>query len=82
MDWWILTWLRDNGYLWYDLGGAGDPNVNQYKRGLAGKNGSAEQFVGKFYVTVNSTTLLAFTLADKVWQVGAQINKRIKASKR
>ncbi len=72
-NWRILSTLKENGFRWYDLGGAGDPRVNEYKRGLAGKYGRAEQFVGKFDVSRSSATLLAFTLADNVRQIGPRI---------
>lgn len=79
VNWWILNWLKENGLKWYDLGGAGDPKVNEYKRGLAGKYGRAEQFVGKFDVSGNPATLLAFTLADRARQIGARIKERVKS---
>ncbi len=82
LNWWILTRLKENGLKWYDLGGAGDPGVNVYKRGLAGQYGSAEQFVGKFDVSNSPAALMGFALADNVRQVGTRINKRIKALKR
>lgn len=82
LDWWILTWMKENGFPWYDLGGAGDLNVNQYKRGLSGKYGRAEQFVGSFDVAENPATLLAFTLAVNARQVGVQFGKRLESLKR
>lgn len=41
MQWTILRWLRENTNVrWYELGGPGDPGIQQFKKGLAGKRGA------------------------------------------
>ncbi len=82
LDWWVLNRLKEKGMKWYDLGGAGDPKVNVYKRGLAGKHGGAEPFAGKFDISTRRATLRAFALADSARQAGSQIRNRLKALKR
>jgi CelD/BcsL family acetyltransferase involved in cellulose biosynthesis len=40
LQWWIVNWLREQGERWYDLGGgAMEPRLEQFKRGLVGKAG-------------------------------------------
>ena len=82
LNWWILTWLKENGLKWYDFGGAGEARVNVFKQGLAGKNRIAKQFVGKFDVSTSPTTMLAFALADNARRASTQIRNRLKTLKR
>ncbi|MCF2521838.1 GNAT family N-acetyltransferase [Bradyrhizobium sp. G127] len=40
LQWKILNWLRENSNVrWYELGGPGDPGIQQFKKGLAGSKG-------------------------------------------
>jgi hypothetical protein len=40
LQWWIVNWLREQGDRWYDLGGGAlEPRLEQFKRGLVGKAG-------------------------------------------
>jgi hypothetical protein len=40
LQWWIVNWLREQGARWYDLGGGAlEPRLEQFKRGLVGKAG-------------------------------------------
>jgi hypothetical protein len=40
LQWWIVSWLREQGDRWYDLGGgAMEPRLEQFKRGFVGKAG-------------------------------------------
>lgn len=40
LQWWIVNWLHEQGDRWYDLGGgAMEPRLEQFKRGLVGKAG-------------------------------------------
>lgn len=41
LQWYVINWLRDNGGVrWCDLGGTGDPGIQHFKKGLAGKQGA------------------------------------------
>ena len=48
LQWSVLNWLRGAGWEgWYDLGGSGDPGIQQFKKGFSGKTGvllSVEEF--------------------------------------
>ena len=48
LQWHVINWLRENGGVrWCDLGGTGDPGIQHFKKGLAGKQGAflaAEEF--------------------------------------
>jgi len=49
LQWWVVNWLRDQGKLWYDLGGAvSEPHLEQFKRGLVGKAGRLVELPGEF----------------------------------
>lgn len=49
MHWWIVGWLRSKQSHWYDLGGgAGEPGLQQFKKGLAGKQGAIASLPGDF----------------------------------
>ncbi len=55
VHWAFLKWLKENGFLYYDLNGI-NPEVNpgtyQFKRQLAGKAGMEVEMLGKFQVFV------------------------------
>jgi hypothetical protein len=53
VQWAFLEWLKENGFLYYDLNGINpekNPGTYYFKRGLAGKNGLDLEFLGKFQV--------------------------------
>jgi CelD/BcsL family acetyltransferase involved in cellulose biosynthesis len=40
LQWWVIDWLRREGFKWYDLGGESlSDGLRQFKRGLVGKQG-------------------------------------------
>lgn len=40
LQWETIRWLREHGGArWYELGGQGDPGIQQFKKGLAGRKG-------------------------------------------
>jgi hypothetical protein len=40
LQWETLRWLREHGGArWYELGGQGDPGIQQFKKGLSGRSG-------------------------------------------
>ncbi len=53
LHWRFIQWLKQNGVRWYDLGGIdpqNNPGVYEFKLGIAGKSGSAdEEFLGEFH---------------------------------
>ncbi len=53
VQWRFLTWLKESGFLHYDLNGINpqaNPGTYTFKRGLAGKRGREVEFLGKFQV--------------------------------
>jgi hypothetical protein len=53
IQWAFLKWLKENGFLKYDLNGINphtNPGTYHFKRGLAGKHGREVEFLGKFQV--------------------------------
>lgn len=41
LQWHVINWIRENaGTRWCDLGGTGDPGIQQFKKGIAGKQGA------------------------------------------
>jgi hypothetical protein len=53
LDWWCINKLKDDGLHWYDLSGDQTPGVNEYKAGLAGKDGHIG-FAGPFVAGGNA----------------------------
>lgn len=54
VQWAFVKWLKENGFLHYDLNGINpqtNPGTYHFKRGLAGKRGRDVEFLGKFQVT-------------------------------
>jgi hypothetical protein len=51
LHWWVVQWLREQGFARYDLGGlelAGEAGVNRFKTGLAGNLGRDVRLIGKY----------------------------------
>lgn len=51
LHWKMIQWLKNNGFRYYDLGAFNpqiNPNVYHFKKGLAGKKGGEEIFLGKY----------------------------------
>lgn len=49
LQWWIWHWLREQGYRWYDLGGAAhEPGLRQFKKGFSGKAGRTVVMEGEY----------------------------------
>ncbi len=49
LQWWIVNWLHEQGDRWYDLGGgAMEPRLEQFKRGLVGKAGRLLSMPGEY----------------------------------
>ena len=56
VQWAFIRWLKENGFLFYDLNGINpdsNPGTYHFKRGLAGKLGKEVEFLGKFQVSDN-----------------------------
>jgi len=50
LHWNIIKWLKEQGFIWYDLGGidpASNPGVYDFKLGIAGKTGLDETFLNE-----------------------------------
>lgn len=53
VQWAFVKWLKENGFLYYDLNGVNpetNPGTYHFKRGLAGKHGREVEFLGRFQV--------------------------------
>jgi lipid II:glycine glycyltransferase (peptidoglycan interpeptide bridge formation enzyme) len=51
LQWRIIQWLKDSGFIWYDLNGISpsrNPGTYQFKAGVAGKSGRDVLFLGQF----------------------------------
>lgn len=72
MDWSTIEWLKEAGYRWYDLGGAGDPLVTEYKLGLAGRKAEIITAIGK-YDSGPSALRHAVQLAERARILGHRI---------
>ncbi|QIG50781.1 peptidoglycan bridge formation glycyltransferase FemA/FemB family protein [Nordella sp. HKS 07] len=49
LHWVIVQWLNQNGFQWYDLGGAShEPGLRQFKKGFVGKAGQIVTMEGEF----------------------------------
>jgi hypothetical protein len=54
IQWAFIKWLKENGFLYYDLNGINpetNPGTSHFKRGLGGKKGREVEFLGKFQVS-------------------------------
>jgi len=77
LQWRIIEWLKERNCRWYDLGGVdpiGDPGVYHFKKGIAGKDGRVERFVGGFYYCAHIRSYLLSVIR--------RTKKRLKRSKR
>jgi hypothetical protein len=77
LQWRIIEWLKERNCRWYDLGGVdpiGDPGVYHFKKGLAGKDGKVERFIGGFYYCAH--------LRSHLLSVIRKTKKRLRESKR
>ena len=77
LQWRIIEWLKERNYRWYDLGGVdpiGDPSVYHFKKGIAGKDGQVERFIGGYYYCAH--------LRSHLLHVIRQTKKRLKKRKR
>jgi len=53
IQWAFIKWLKENGFINYDLNGINpdtNPGTYHFKRGLAGKRGREVEFMGRFQV--------------------------------
>lgn len=61
IQWTFIKWLKENGFLYFDLNGINpetNPGTYHFKRGLAGKKGMDVEFLGKFQVTDDALSKL------------------------
>ncbi len=60
LQWWIINWLRDAGFEWYDLGGEAQfDGLRQFKKGLVGKSGKIVTWRGEYEYWTNPLSRLA-----------------------
>ncbi len=61
VHWTFIKWLKENGFLYYDLNGINpeaNPGTYQFKRQLAGKVGMELEMLGKFQVAGSAVSSL------------------------
>ncbi len=69
LHWWIVNWLREQGYTSYDLGGLeleGEAGVNRFKTGLAGRLGRDVRLIGKYDAGGSLPSRSAVGLGDRL----------------
>lgn len=72
LQWWVVRWLHEHGFQWYDLGGAAhEPGLQHFKKGFIGKAGQTVAMEGEYD---RWTTSLGRLSADAVF--GARHLKR------
>lgn len=67
VQWTIVGWLKENGFLYYDMGGLNhgtQPGVYNFKKGLAGKAGIEHELLGKFQVEDRRLSSVAVRCAE------------------
>ena len=65
-QWKMITWLKDRGCRWYDLGGIdpeNNPGVYHFKVGMTGAD---VRHIGQYEVSSNAVSSLAVGLAEKI----------------
>ena len=69
VHWSFMKWLKENGFLYYDLNGI-NPQINPgtyvFKNGLAGKSGKDVEFFGKYQVADNRLGKFAINCGEKI----------------
>jgi lipid II:glycine glycyltransferase (peptidoglycan interpeptide bridge formation enzyme) len=69
VQWAFVRWLREHGFLHYDLNGANadlNPGTDHFKRGLAGKRGRDLEFLGRFQVADNRLSEFVVRTVERV----------------
>lgn len=75
LHWHIFQWLREQGFHWYDLGGAAhDAGLRQFKKGFVGKAGQIVNMEGEYD---RWATPLSRLIADGVFGL-RQLKRRIR----
>jgi lipid II:glycine glycyltransferase (peptidoglycan interpeptide bridge formation enzyme) len=80
-QWKMITWLKDRGCRWYDLGGIdpdNNPGVYHFKVGMTS---SDVQHIGQYEVSSNAVSSLAVGLAEKIKELKRSGNSRKNAVK-
>ncbi len=72
LHWKMMEWLKEQGYLWYDLGGINPvkvPGTAQFKYGMAGKTGIDSHPIGQFDMCLSVSSGVFVPLLDKLRNV-------------
>jgi len=71
VQWAFVEWLKEHGFLRYDLNGISpdaNPGTYHFKRGLAGKRGLDVEFLGRFQVA--DSALSEWIVKEGEWLLG------------
>ncbi len=78
IHWRVITWLKERGCKWYDLGGIDpveNPGVYNFKLGIAGKSGLDSVHVGQYYLADNLVSQFLSICIEPINYVKLQIRK-------
>ncbi|MGC8490544.1 MAG: lipid II:glycine glycyltransferase FemX [Syntrophobacteraceae bacterium] len=79
VHWTFLRWLKENGFLYYDLNGI-NPEVNpgtyQFKRQFAGKAGMEVEMLGKFEVADSALSSLVVRGGERLIDGYRKLSRR------
>lgn len=79
VHWSFIKWLKQNGYLYYDLNGINpqiNPGTYQFKRQLAGKAGTEVEMLGKFQVVDSPISSLVVIGGERLLSGYRKISSR------
>jgi hypothetical protein len=89
VHWSFIKWLKQNGFLYYDLNGINpeiNPGTYQFKRQLAGKSGMEVEMLGKFQVADSPISSLVVIGGERLLsgyrKIGSQARLRSFAFRR
>ncbi len=80
VHWAYVKWLKENGFLYYDLNGMNplvNPGTYQFKRQLAGKAGMEVEMLGKFQVADRAMSSLVVSGGERFLAGYRKISRRL-----
>jgi len=81
LQWAVLDKLRGTTR-WYDLGGAPEPGLRQFKNGFVGKAGVVVTLPGEFHYAVGLRPTLALRLVSTIRMARNLVRTTLKALRR
>jgi lipid II:glycine glycyltransferase (peptidoglycan interpeptide bridge formation enzyme) len=79
LHWWVVNWLREQGYRWYDLGGdEGNAGLRRFKAHLVGNCGVITHLPGDFNLCGSVPSLVTARFATGLKDVYLKTRERLK----